>query len=597
MLGLIEKISGITSFLSRLFKKMSGIITVLSGFNYVENPNSHIQNHYNKKEAVYMFSFKDRGHILNTLNTYSFDVLVIGGGITGAGIALDAASRGLSVALVEMQDFAAGTSSRSTKLVHGGLRYLKQFEVGLVADVGREREIVYENAVHVTKPEWMLLPIYKEGSLGSVTTSVALTLYDRLAKVRKDERRQMLSKKETLKKVPFLKEEGLKGAGYYVEYKTDDARLTLEVIKKAVEYQAVCINYARVTDFIYKKKKLVGATVKDEISGETITVHAHQIVNATGAWIDELQSLEQTQKKKQLLRLTKGIHIVIDQSNLPLEQAIYFDTEDERMVFAIPRDGKTYVGTTDTFYEDDPINPVATKEDVSYLIDAINFIFPNLSVSSQHVESTWAGVRPLIYEEGKNPSEISRKDEIWTSKSGLMTIAGGKLTGYRKMAEEVVDKIVKKHHFKHATPCITKVLALSGAKGLNSQNFKDYVKNKAKVGEMLGFSYEEAKVLTAKYGTNVDDVFIHAKSYEADMGLPLSLYAELKYAINYEMAYTPSDFFIRRTGILYFDIEQVEKYKKAVLDVMSQTIGYSETEKLIYQAQLDLFIDDAKNPK
>ncbi|KGR79665.1 glycerol-3-phosphate dehydrogenase/oxidase [Ureibacillus manganicus] len=543
-----------------------------------------------------MYSYKERSHIFNTLNSYAFDVLVIGGGITGAGIALDAASRGLSVALVEMQDFAAGTSSRSTKLVHGGLRYLKQFEVGLVADVGREREIVYENAVHVTKPEWMLLPIYKEGSLGSVTTSVALRLYDRLANVRKDERRKMLSKKETLDKVPFLKTEGLKGAGYYVEYKTDDARLTMEVIKKAVEYKAVCINYARVTDFVYKKKKIVAATVKDEISGDTITIHAHQIVNATGAWIEDVQALDQAQKKKQL-RLTKGIHIVIDQSVLPLEQAVYFDTEDERMVFAIPRDGKTYVGTTDTFFEDDPINPTATSEDVEYLIEAINFIFPEQNVVAQHVESTWAGVRPLIYEDGKNPSEISRKDEIWTSKSGLMTIAGGKLTGYRKMAEEIVDKIVKKNRFKHATNCITQVLALSGAKGLNSKNFEDYIKNKAKVGESLGFSYEDAKALTAKYGTNVDDVFIHAKNHSADLNLPLALYAELSYSIEKEMAYTPSDFFIRRTGMLYFDIATVEQYKSAVVDLMSNTIGYSDTEKLIYQTQLDLFIDDAKNPK
>lgn len=543
-----------------------------------------------------MFSFNDRANLFYTLNSYSFDVLVIGGGITGAGIALDAASRGLSVALVEMQDFAAGTSSRSTKLVHGGLRYLKQFEVGLVADVGREREIVYENAVHVTKPEWMLLPIYKEGSLGSLSTSVALKLYDRLAQVRKDERRKMLSKKETLTKVPFLKGEGLKGAGYYVEYKTDDARLTIEVLKKAVEYQAVCVNYARVTDFIYKKKKLVGATVKDEISGDTITIHAHQIVNATGAWIDELQSLDQPQKNKNL-RLTKGIHIVIDQSVLPLQQAVYFDTEDERMVFAIPRDGKTYVGTTDTFYEDDPINPTATKEDVEYLIKATNFIFPGINVTEQHVESTWAGVRPLIYEEGKKPSEISRKDEIWTSKSGLMTIAGGKLTGYRKMAEDIVDKIVKKHHFKHASSCLTKELALSGAKGLNSQNFKDYIKNKAKVGESLGFTHEDAIALTTKYGTNVDDVFTHIETYHTDMDLPLSLYAELRYAIENELVYTPSDFFIRRTGMLYFDIEKVEKYKHAVVNYMSEIIGYSDTEKLIYQTQLDLFIDDAKNPK
>ena len=161
-----------------------------------------------------MFSFKERPNILNTLNSFTFDVLVIGGGITGAGIALDAASRGLSVALVEMQDFAAGTSSRSTKLVHGGLRYLKQLEVGLVAEVGREREIVYENAVHVSQPEWMLLPLYKEGTLGKMTTRAALSLYDRLAQVRKDERRKVLLKKETLANVPFVKKESLRGVGY-----------------------------------------------------------------------------------------------------------------------------------------------------------------------------------------------------------------------------------------------------------------------------------------------------------------------------------------------------------------------------------------------
>lgn len=540
-----------------------------------------------------MYSFKDRSQIFNTLNNYSFDVLVIGGGITGAGIALDAASRGLSVALVEMQDFAAGTSSRSTKLVHGGLRYLKQFEVGLVADVGREREIVYENAVHVTTPEWMLLPIYKKGSLGSISTSVALKLYDRLARVRKDERREMLSKKETVNKVPFIKEDGLKGAGYYVEYKTDDARLTIEAIKKAIEYQAVCVNYARVTDFVYKKKKLVAANVRDELSGEKVTIHAHQIVNATGAWIDELRGLDQIDNKKHL-RLTKGVHIVIDQSVLPLEQAVYYDTEDGRMVFAVPRDGKTYVGTTDTFYEEDPINPVATIEDVSYLISAVNYIFPKLNVTKEHVESTWAGVRPLIYEEGKNPSEISRRDEIWTSKSGLMTIAGGKLTGYRKMAEEIVDKIVKKHHFKHAQVCITKELSLSGAKGLNSNNFNDYVKNKAKVGEALGFTYEEARVLTARYGTNVDDVFCHAKTHQTDMELPLTLYAELNYAIEKEMVYTPADFFIRRTGLLYFDIQKVEQYKDAVVNLMAQIIGYSDSEKFILKTQLEQFIECAK---
>ncbi|HWK22327.1 MAG TPA: glycerol-3-phosphate dehydrogenase/oxidase [Ureibacillus sp.] len=543
-----------------------------------------------------MFSFKDRPEIINTLNSYTFDVLVIGGGITGAGIALDAASRGLSVALVEMQDFAAGTSSRSTKLVHGGLRYLKQLEVGLVAEVGREREIVYENAVHVTQPEWMLLPLYKEGTLGKMTTRAALSLYDRLAQVRKDERRKILSKKETLEKVPFLKKDGLRGAGYYVEYKTDDARLTIEVLKKAVEYQAVCLNYARVTDFVYKKKKIVAANVRDEISGEHFTIDAHQIVNATGPWVDDIRKMDKVNNKKSI-RHTKGVHIVIDQKRLPLEQAVYFDTEDGRMVFAIPRDGKTYIGTTDTFYNDDPIQPVATKEDVDYLIRTIQTIFPDVNVTAYDVESSWAGVRPLISQEGKKPSEISRKDELWMSPSGLLTVAGGKLTGYRQMAETIVDKVVKVNKFKHATECITKALSLSGARGLNSSNFEDYVTNKSKEGTNLGISYPNTQRLVRKYGTNVDEVFRYVRAVnDGDLNIPLSLYGELLYAIYHEMVMTPCDFLIRRTGYLYFNIALVEQYKDAMIEIMGNILGYSESETVFYRMQLEQFIDEAKNP-
>ena len=543
-----------------------------------------------------MFSFKERPNILNTLDSYTFDVLVIGGGITGAGIALDAASRGLSVALVEMQDFAAGTSSRSTKLVHGGLRYLKQLEVGLVAEVGREREIVYENAVHVTQPEWMLLPLYKEGTLGKMTTRAALALYDRLAQVRKDERRQILSKKEALEKVPLLKTKGLRGAGYYVEYKTDDARLTFEVLKKAVEYRAICLNYARVMDFVYKKKKIVAANVRDEISGEQITIHAHQIVNATGPWVDDVRKMDKITNKK-TIRHTKGVHIVIDQKMLPLEQAVYFDTEDGRMVFAIPREGKTYVGTTDTFYEEDLIQPSATKEDVDYLLNAIRFIFPDAMLTKQDIESTWAGVRPLISQEGKDPSEISRKDELWVAPSGLLTVAGGKLTGYRQMAETIVDKVVKLKKFKHATECITKELSLSGARGLNSLNFEDYVANKARVGTELGISLYDTQRLVRKYGTNVDEVFQYVKTvHNCELDIPAALYAELLYAIYFEMVMTPCDFLIRRTGYLYFNIALVEQYKEAILEIMSNILGYSESEAVFYRAQLEQFVDEAKNP-
>lgn len=542
-----------------------------------------------------MFSAAKRDQVIQTLNDYSFDVLVIGGGITGAGIALDAVSRGLSVALVEMQDFAAGTSSRSTKLVHGGLRYLKQLQVGVVKETGREREIVYENGVHITTPQWMLLPFYKDGTFGPFTTSIGLKMYDNLAGVRKIERRKMLNSQETLRKEPLLKQQDLKGGGYYVEYRTDDARLTIEVLKKAVELGAICLNYAKVEEFEYEDQKVIGAVVHDQISQETWTIQANTIVNATGPWVDTIRQKDTINNNKKL-RLTKGVHIVIDQSCFPLQQSVYFDTPDGRMLFAIPRDGKTYVGTTDTFYDDNPLKPVATDEDIEYLLDTIHYMFPDVQVSKQDIESCWAGVRPLIYEEGKDPSEISRKDEVWESPSGLLTIAGGKLTGYRKMAEKVVNKIVKRKEFKKAGPCITAELSLSGAKGINSRNFEAYVQYKAQEGTRYGLSFDEGEKLARKYGTNIDGLYriIHTLNVqEGSNPLPLDLHAQLIYAMQYEMAYTPADFFVRRSSKMFFDIDSVKKYKGAVILLMSKYLHYAPVEEQQYRKELEELIFDA----
>ncbi|MFF3100457.1 glycerol-3-phosphate dehydrogenase/oxidase [Viridibacillus arvi] len=544
-----------------------------------------------------MFSSAQRESFIETLDAYSFDVLVIGGGITGAGIALDAVSRGLSVALIDMQDFAAGTSSRSTKLVHGGLRYLKQLQVGVVAEVGKERAIVYENGVHITTPQWMLLPFYKGGSFGPYSTSLGLKVYDKLAQVNKSERRKMLNAKETLQKEPLLKKEGLLGGGYYVEYRTDDARLTIEVIKKAVELGAVCLNYVKAEEFKYEKEKITGVVVRDQISSRTWTIQSNSVVNATGPWVDEVRKKDQISNNKQL-RLTKGVHIVIDQSRFPLQQSVYFDTPDGRMVFAIPRDGKTYVGTTDTFYEENPINPVATDEDITYLMDTIHDIFPEVQITQKDVESSWAGVRPLIFKEGKDPSEISRKDEIWESPSGLLTIAGGKLTGYRKMAENIVDKIVEKKQFKKSGPCVTEHLSLSGAKGINPINFGPYVKNKTYEGTKLGLTKEEAHMLVSKYGTNIQAIFniIHTlKVNNSVEDLPIAIHAQLLYAIQYEMAQTPADFFVRRSSRLLFDIDSVYNHKEAVIKLMKKYLSYSTAQEEQYRLELDQILFEASH--
>ncbi|MCK0472907.1 glycerol-3-phosphate dehydrogenase/oxidase [Halalkalibacter sp. APA_J-10(15)] len=543
------------------------------------------------------FSSKKRQEMIHTMGNKEYDLFIIGGGITGAGIALDAAARGLSVALIDMQDFAAGTSSRSTKLVHGGLRYLKNFEIGLVAEVGKEREIVYENGPHVTSPEWMLLPIYKGGTFGKFATSVGLRAYDFLAGVKKHERRKMLTTKETLQKEPLLNQEGLLGGGYYVEYKTDDARLTIEVLKEAVEFGACAISYAQVSRLLYDNGKVIGGEVKDLLYADhTFQVKAKKTINATGPWVDSIREMDQSKKGK-VLRLTKGVHLVIDQAHFPLKQAVYFDTTDGRMVFAIPRDGKAYVGTTDTFFNKDTSNPYMTDEDREYIIRAINGMFPNVHITAEEIESSWAGVRPLIYEEGKDPSEISRKDEVWHAESGLMTIAGGKLTGYRKMAETVVDQAIKDLDQDYPRSN-TKKLPISGGHVGGSKGFEDFIKEANNDALNEGLTKQQARYLVRLFGSNVTTALDLKKALKNEdrFGLPDELFLALHYAMNYEMIVKPEDFFIRRTGLLYFNLRLVEQWKEGVIECMAHTLRWTPDQKENYAHGLMKHIHQAMTP-
>ncbi|UOQ94352.1 glycerol-3-phosphate dehydrogenase/oxidase [Halobacillus shinanisalinarum] len=548
------------------------------------------------------FSSYHRQEQFEKLNKEQWDILVIGGGITGSGIALDAASRGMKTAVVEMQDFAAGTSSRSTKLVHGGLRYLKQFEVKMVAEVGKERKIVYENGPHVTTPEWMMLPFHEGGNFGPFTTNIGLRVYDYLAGVKKSERRTMLSPEETLEHEPLVKHDGLKGAGFYVEYKTDDARLTLEVMKKAVDYGAVSANYAKVIDFLYNEQGTIeGAIVEDTISGETYQVQAKKVVNAGGPWVDELREMDGSKKGK-TLQLTKGAHLVFDQETFPLKQAVYFDTPDGRMIFAIPRDGKTYVGTTDTEYDGDISHPKLTIADRDYILDAIHLMFPSVEVKAADVESSWVGVRPLIHEEGKDPSEISRKDEIFTSESGLISMAGGKLTGYRKMSQSAVnlvrDQLAEEYGIRYSDS-ETIHMPISGGEVSGSKGFKKFKEERIQVGRSMGLTAEQANKLVGLYGANVDIVFqvYKNKKQSAEKAqIDPVVFAQLVVALEYEFAYKPVDFFVRRTGALFFDIDWVRKHQDSVINFMAAELDWTTPQKQGYKDELNQLLSEAVEP-
>ncbi len=539
-----------------------------------------------------------RTEIHNRLQEREFDVLVIGGGITGAGIALDAQHRGLQTALVDMQDFSAGTSSRSTKLVHGGLRYLAQFEVNLVAEVGKERNIVYENGPHVTTPEWMMLPFYKGGTFGPFSTNIGLRIYDFLAGVKKSERRKMFSPKEALQHEPLLQSENLQGAGYYVEYKTDDSRLTLEVIKKAVATGVVAANYTKVTEFIYEAEKIVGVVVEDKITNETYMIKANKIINATGPWVDDLRDLDGSKQGK-TLHLTKGVHLVFSKEDFPLQQAIYFDSPDKRMIFAIPRGNKTYVGTTDTFYEGDTAHPTVTKADRDYILRTIQHMFPSLNITEEQIDSSWAGLRPLISEDGKNPSEISRKDEIFISDSGLYSMAGGKLTGYRKMAEDVIDMItaqLKDEQGIIISKVSTKHIPISGGDVEGSEGFVVFKEQKQREGESLGIATDEVAMLIQRYGSNVDIVFelyeMYKREAEEEKIHPV-IFAILQYSLQYELAYKPADFFIRRTGALFFNYDWVKESHNNIINYMAKTLEWTEEQKATYEEELMILLYEA----
>ncbi|WP_397445803.1 glycerol kinase GlpK [Polaribacter sp. R77954] len=555
-----------------------------------------------KEEENMRFSVLDRNNQLKVMTTKTFDLIIIGGGVTGAGIALDASSRGMKVCLIEKDDFASGTSNKSTKLIHGGLRYLKQFEIGLVRESGSERAIVHKLAPHLVLPEKMLLPLTEDGTYGKFMTSIGLKVYDLLANVGGEDSRKMLDKKETLTKEPLLDKNTVLGGGYYAEYRTDDARLTIELLKKASEFGATIINYCEMESFVYdSNSKIESLNCIDYNSGKRVNISAKNYVSAAGPWVDKIRKKDNSMNHK-YLHLTKGVHIVLPFEKLPIQQSVYFDVEDGRMVFAIPRGRCTYIGTTDTNYTGDLNRVVATKEDAVYLINAANNVFPDIDLTIEDIESNWAGLRPLIHEDGKEPSELSRKDEIFISDSGLISIAGGKLTGYRKMAHRVIDVVLetlpekRKKKLKASTtdkiPLVNPVL--NSAKEVESYQ-KEVENELLEIGLLKENAKYYAFYLTTTYGKN--STLILDKYGFFSNGTPINklMRAEVWYAIHYEMSNSLADFFVRRTGRLYFNIHSISEYLDIVVNDFKKYLDWDEQRVLKEKERMSLLLQDATN--
>jgi len=500
-------------------------------------------------------------HITNK----NFDILIIGGGVTGAGICLDAASRGLSVCLIEMNDFASGTSSKSTKLIHGGLRYLEQFKFRLVHETGSERAILHDIAPHIVKPEKMLLPIVKNGKLNKFSTRAALFVYDYLANVKFDDRNKFLTKKQILGKEPLLKSNNLLGGAIYSEYRTDDSRLTIDLIKKSTDYGACPINYLKGEGFIYNKKGLVdGIKCSDQLSDDMININSKLIINASGSWTDEV--LKSSNKK---LILSKGIHIVIPKNKFNINQSLYFDAIDSRMIFAIPRGEIVYIGTTDTKFEHGKDKLDVLEKEVEYLIDSVKNRF-SISMEKKDIISSWVGLRPLVKDGNKKVTEISRKDEIFISDKGLITIAGGKLTGYRKMAQRAVDLAIESLEIRKIK---------SKTKSIKLYTYdEDFCRKKFNEN---GIKDNKFKRLYNIYGDGCLEIL---KLFKQEKTSGNFIVAEYLYVRRNEMCHTLLDFFTQRNSGVYFEIDQIKRYVKILENYIrknnSVSIDKWEKEKL-----------------
>jgi glycerol-3-phosphate dehydrogenase len=371
-----------------------------------------------------------------------FDVLVVGGGINGAGIARDAALRGLKVALLERDDFASGTSSRSSRLVHGGVRYLEHGFFHLVFESSRERRILLETAPHLVRPLRFTWPVYAGARIPRWKLLAGLWLYDLLAAFRNVARHRALSSMQVLATEPRLKPDGLRGGATYYDAATNDARLTIANVVDAAALGAAALNYAEVTSLSFDGERAAGALVRERFTHETFDVRAKVVVNATGPWTDAISRVENPSSTAAVLG-TKGVHVAVPAERVGNREAVTMLAHaDQRVMFVLPGGTHTIIGTTDTHTDERPDQVRASRADVQYLLDAANAYFPDAKLTNADVVCAWAGIRPLIASgNAGDPAGASREHAITVGPRGVIAVTGGKLTTYRSMAQEVVDKV------------------------------------------------------------------------------------------------------------------------------------------------------------
>ncbi|EWM13525.1 MULTISPECIES: glycerol-3-phosphate dehydrogenase/oxidase [unclassified Kutzneria] len=503
---------------------------------------------------------------LRTLAETEFDVLVIGGGIVGVGAALDAASRGLSVALVEARDWASGTSSRSSKLVHGGLRYLEQFEFSLVREALRERGLLLKRlAPHLVKPVPFLYPLTHKG-WERPYVGAGLMLYDTIGGATSVPMHKHLSRTKVMAMSPGLRPDALTGAVRYYDAQVDDARFTMMVARTAAQHGATVLNRAEVTELLRSDDRVVGAVVRDGLSGNEIRVRARRVIGATGVWTEANPGFR--------VQMSKGVHIVVRRERIELETGLIMRTE-KSVLFVIPWGRHWIIGTTDTPYSDAPDRPTVTDEDVEYLLQHVNKVLRE-PLTVDDIVGTYAGLRPLLAGKNSETAKLSREHAVASPSPGHFVVAGGKYTTYRVMAADVVNAAV--HGLGGVAPSLTARLPIHGAVG-----YRELWADRIAFASRNGLSVSTVEHLLNRYGSAVTEV-VELIRQDPALAAPLAgaeayIAAEIVHAVTHEGAQDLDDVLSRRTRIAFEYPERGQACLDQVADLVGARLGWDTSAR------------------
>lgn len=549
-----------------------------------------------KKLFNQSWNYKNRDKIIKRLQEVNYDIVIIGAGITGAGVAREASMRGLKVACIEMQDFASGTSSRSSKLGHGGIRYIAHGDLDLVKESLHERNWMRAHIPHLIRPIPFLFVSLEGGKYKMRDIKSAAKVYDFLSdkdsEFKNYKKFRMLTPEEIFEIEPeYIKEGNLGGAVYY-DTNLDDARLTLEIIKEAVLRGAVAVNYCKVNGYLKEKGIITGVKCTDLENDVDFEVKTKLVVNATGIWTDQLIDIYPNELPNPLIRPTKGVHLQYRRKHINNRNAtIVFSKKDNRAFFFLPRNKEfTIIGTTDTDFKGDLANPYCNKEDADYLIESAKFYFPNAQIGYENILSTYAGIRPLVMQKGKSESEVSRKHFIFFSEDGLLTITGGKLTEWRAMAEDVFDHMTNRNLFLSAV----KEKHFSKQPFIIGLEKEDWVK-KLKQAE-LEMENDIADHIYQQYGKGAFKILELIKE-DSSLGDKIIeennfIKAEVVYALRYELTPHLIDVFCRRTEmVLWIHHKKAFEAATKVAEIMADEYSWDENKK---QHEIDFYMDYIK---